>query len=827
MWNIRGYDSSHSLFSLSRILLRILAISYAAVFLTACLPIARAGDDQTVNSGASVQLDGTASFDIDGDPLSYTWSIVAAPPGAGENAFLDDPNSPTPIFTTTHGVTGTYVIQLMVNDGTDDGIRDIVLIHVPDNHTPPGNPGDPQKPAGHINTTNTCAACHDMTAPVQWLPVQQVDHAQVIGSCISCHDGTQASGKPANHINSSDLCDSCHLPGPSLWTPVAAASVNHSQVIGTCVSCHNGVIATGKSSTHPQSDDNCESCHSVINWQPFNNANTPGGGNGEPAPTPPPIGQGKPPGHIASTNNCAACHTETIGQLPVSVDHKQVLGLCSDCHQLSATHTPTNIQCNACHSSSAWLPATDPVNNPDKPAGHINSSDQCRLCHGDPGTNVIITVDHSQVLGSCISCHNGVVASGKSSNHITTTDSCDACHTVQTWIPADAFVDHTQVVGECVDCHNGIIASGQALNHIDTQESCGLCHSTVFWLPAIDSGQQPPAPNPGSDPNQPPTEPQPGGTDHSNFVGTCVSCHNGIDATGKSANHIITTDRCDACHTTQIWAPMLLVDHTQVIGSCVSCHNGILATGKSPLHPASDDQCETCHNSITWLPALPAPDPGTGPTPPPTDPQPQPGTTDHSNFVGSCVSCHNGVDASGKSASHIITTDLCEACHTTQLWVPALTTDHNEVVGICVSCHNGVIASGKSPTHPASDDQCDACHMTITWITDTNTPPDTTPSPQPIPGTVDHSGFAGTCVSCHDGVQASGKPAGHIATTANCDACHVTQAWLPVAAVNHTQVVGVCTDCHQLPALHTATQEPCEACHTTDSWANPLATPIP
>ncbi|MGH9387269.1 MAG: PKD domain-containing protein [Vicinamibacterales bacterium] len=77
-------------------------------------PVAVAGGDQTVAVDATVQLDGSASFDPDGTPLDFAWSILSKPPGSA--AVLSDPLAINPAFVTDRE--GLYVVQLIVGDGT-------------------------------------------------------------------------------------------------------------------------------------------------------------------------------------------------------------------------------------------------------------------------------------------------------------------------------------------------------------------------------------------------------------------------------------------------------------------------------------------------------------------------------------------------------------------------------------------------------------------------------------------------------------------------------------------------------------------------------------
>lgn len=87
-------------------------------------PVADAGPDQSVDLFATVNLDGTFSFDIDGDVLTFSWSLSSVP--AGSSAALDDASSATPSFVAD--VAGTYVAQLVVNDGVLDSFADATVV---------------------------------------------------------------------------------------------------------------------------------------------------------------------------------------------------------------------------------------------------------------------------------------------------------------------------------------------------------------------------------------------------------------------------------------------------------------------------------------------------------------------------------------------------------------------------------------------------------------------------------------------------------------------------------------------------------------------------
>jgi hypothetical protein len=75
-------------------------------------PTADAGIDQNVSVGTVVTLDGSASWDPDGNLVTYVWTLDSKP--ANSTAAIVDPSSPRPSL--TPDVAGTYTASLVVID---------------------------------------------------------------------------------------------------------------------------------------------------------------------------------------------------------------------------------------------------------------------------------------------------------------------------------------------------------------------------------------------------------------------------------------------------------------------------------------------------------------------------------------------------------------------------------------------------------------------------------------------------------------------------------------------------------------------------------------
>lgn len=303
----------------------------------------------------------------------------------------------------------------------------------------------------HTSITSGCATCH--SAGASW-------YGESYTATILVKNGGTAIGSPTHVpiLNASGAnadCSVCH--SPTVYTNFGTTTkVNHTSsflsITGSgqssvstpsCKSCHGpsgqswyGVsLSTATVGNHHSSasTQDCVDCHSVNNFAAAAAAytrRTPVRATAGPARRP----QVAPPGGATpSADTPAPMRTQAIAELPFT--HIGVLpGGCAACHTaggaappVPANHLPTALACDACHRTSAWLPAL--------------------FMHSGVGA------------GSCATCHAANWATPKPASHMLTVRGCDACHhgtaswTPQSYAHFDAvYTPHASSVA-CTACH--------------------------------------------------------------------------------------------------------------------------------------------------------------------------------------------------------------------------------------------------------------------------------------------------------------------------------------------------------------------------------------
>jgi hypothetical protein len=94
-------------------------------------PVANAGPSQSAVVGQTVKLNGSGSTDSDGQPLTYKWSEVSAP--SGSTAAILNPTAQIASF--VPDLPGTFVVQLIVNDGVLNSLPATAEIEAVNPHT--------------------------------------------------------------------------------------------------------------------------------------------------------------------------------------------------------------------------------------------------------------------------------------------------------------------------------------------------------------------------------------------------------------------------------------------------------------------------------------------------------------------------------------------------------------------------------------------------------------------------------------------------------------------------------------------------------------------
>lgn len=120
-------------------------------------PVADAGVSRTLPPCESdlFVLDGTGSYDADGDSLTYEWGVFAAP--AGSLAALVGETSARPTF--SPDVAGTYTFWLEVDDGVLASPKDLVTLTTSEANAPPVADAGPDQEVRNLRAD--CVATPD------------------------------------------------------------------------------------------------------------------------------------------------------------------------------------------------------------------------------------------------------------------------------------------------------------------------------------------------------------------------------------------------------------------------------------------------------------------------------------------------------------------------------------------------------------------------------------------------------------------------------------------------------------------------------------------
>ena len=257
--------------------------------------------------------------------------------------------------------------------------------------------------------------------------------------CKACHTTVQWSGARFDHgsatkfpltgAHSSVSCSQCHAGGRFDGTPTA------------CEGCH---LADYNKTTDPNHAAagfplDCSVCHSTAGWS---------GAKFDHSRTDFPL-TGK---HTSAS--CTSCHK--------SGQYDGLSTACVSCHleEYNATGDPNHVsagfpqQCQVCHSTSGWKPASFDHNTTGFQLTGKHTSVACASCH--------IGGRYSGTPTDCYSCHKAAYDSTTNPNHRAAgfPQDCTACHNTTSWDGArfsHKFPiysgSHAGKWSSCNDCH--------------------------------------------------------------------------------------------------------------------------------------------------------------------------------------------------------------------------------------------------------------------------------------------------------------------------------------------------------------------------------------
>ena len=521
-----------------------------------------------------------------------------------------------------------------------------------------------------------CQACHT-TDSWKMRPDASFDHTQtgfslegqhVAVACADCHQSLKFQG-------TSQRCASCHT------------DVHKSQLGANCQRCHTTTTwkITDMIQRHQQTRFPLLGKHALLNCQDCHNNTGVNQYVGTPTTC---IGCHRTdyqntsnPAHAAAgfSTDCVQCHKISAMEWGTGFDHMMTAfpltgahraAPCASCHtgsvfkstgkdcyvchtvQFTSAASPNHIaagfstQCQPCHSTTAWKPATFSHDNTRFPLSGAHRAIPCNDCH--------VNNQFASLSMNCVDCHRSDFAATVNPNHQTLgfPQTCALCHNTNAWTPASFDHNTTKfaltgkhALADCQSCHTNS-------NYQLAYSNCYQCHQADF--------QRPTNPNHVA----------------AGFSQQCQTCHTTAGWTPATFDHNTTkfaltgkhaSVACLSCHVNS--------NYQLAYTDCYQCHQADFQRPTNPNHVSAgfSHQCQTCHTTNAWLPS----------------------TFDHDGqyfriYSGkhrgrwtSCSDCHTTSNYANFT---------CTTCHTQ----PNTDSDHRGVSGYvyaspsCYNCHRGV-----------------------------------------------------------------------------------------------------------------------------------------
>jgi hypothetical protein len=213
------------------------------------LPVANAGPSQVVPLGSTVTLNGAGSTDTDGNPLTYSWSLILAPDNS--TAALTNPTTVNPTFTAD--LAGTYIAQLIVHDSTVASLPVTVVVSTAGSPLPPTANAGPNQTVEHGATVKLAGSGVDpqgLPLTYKWAILSKPSDSSAVLSSTTIANPTFVADAPGTYVLQLMVNDGVQGSIPSTVTistnataPVANPGSNSATAIGGTVTL-NGSAST-------------------------------------------------------------------------------------------------------------------------------------------------------------------------------------------------------------------------------------------------------------------------------------------------------------------------------------------------------------------------------------------------------------------------------------------------------------------------------------------------------------------------------------------------------------------------------------------------------